>query len=38
MDSSPITSLIKSIKSREYVRLLIPMGYVTGKPILNINN
>lgn len=38
MDSSPITSLFKSIKSREDVRLLIPMGYVPGMPILTIKN
>lgn len=33
-----ITSLFKTIKSREEVRLLIPMGYVPGMPIITIKN
>jgi len=34
----PITSLYETIKSREEVRLLIPMGYVPGMPIITIKN
>ena len=33
-----ISSLFKSMKSREEVRLLIPMGYIPGMPILTIKN
>ncbi len=34
----PITSLYETIKSREEVRLLIPMGYVPSMPIITIKN
>lgn len=33
-----ITSLFETIKGREEVRLLIPMGYVPGMPIITIKN
>ncbi len=33
-----ISSLFESMKSREEVRLLIPMGYIPGMPILTIKN
>lgn len=35
---SPITNLLETIKRREEVRLLIPMGYVAGMPIIAIKN
>ena len=34
----PITSLFETIKGREEIRLLIPMGYVPGMPIITIKN
>ncbi len=34
----PITSLFETIKSRDEVRLLIPMGYVPGMPVITIKN
>lgn len=37
-DNTAISRLYKSLKSREEVRALIPMGYVAGMPIIAIKN
>lgn len=36
--NTPVSSLYKTLKTREEVRLLIPMGYVPGMPILTLRN
>ena len=33
-----ISKLLKTIKSRDEVRLLLPLGYIPGMPIISIKN